>query len=193
MNILNPPLSTATILTSMKMACFALFITIVACGDRTKENTSASTQSNHAAAGSWKANGAHVMGYKQGKYSIALDLNSDGTCKMAVQFDLNKTAITDKFSDIIQLEGTWTGENGKVKLSLKVKDWVVTDLADYRKQESFDDFVTHYNFKIVGEQLTVDSFYKDIKIGTTEEARDMDKMTVKGKGIILPNVEFLKK
>jgi hypothetical protein len=160
--------------------------------NRSKKDVSR-IQDNQLFAGTWIANGPALLGYSHGKYTIQLDLASDGLCKMKFQYDLNKTAISDKFTDIVQLGGNWNTKDGKVKATMKVTNWLVTDLLEYRRSESFDSFDNEFFFKLVGEQLIPGEQYSsDMKFGTTKDARDMTKMAAEGNGIRLCNVKFNK-
>lgn len=150
-------------------------------------------EENQYYVGSWVANGSHPIGYSHGNYVIQLDLAANGTCKMNFKYDLNKTTMSEKFSYIVELEGTWNVKEGRIQPSMKIIKWVVTDLAGYRKEESFDDFVTDFDFKLAeGRMVPADRFDSNIKFGTTKDARDMLKMDSKGSGILLYNVEFTK-
>ena len=167
------------------------FMAIPSC-NRSKKDVS-KIQDNQLFAGTWVANGPHFIGYSLGKYAIQLDLASDSTCKMKFQYDLNKSAISDKFTDIVQLEGNWNTKDGKVQATMKVTNWIVTDLLEYKRSESFDSFDNEFIFKLAGKQLIPGEQYSsDMKFGTTKDARDMTKMAAEGNGIRLCNVKFSK-
>jgi hypothetical protein len=172
------------------ITCTMLAI-IPSCGKHGAEEPSSRTNESHKAyIGTWNATGHALCGYQHGKYAIQLKIAPQGTGEMNVQLDLNKTTISEKLSDIIHLKGDWKVQDDLLQLDLKIRSWVVTDLADYRAEEEFDDFVTSITLKLENGLLIQDGFVPKINLGTTEEAREGMSMMAKGKGIILPNVQL---
>ena len=176
------------------LSCCTLLVLFPSCGDQSKKDTVQTTEVRQEYVGSWICNGMHPLGNRYGKYTIQLDLAQDGSCKMKAQNDSNKSAMSDEMSDIILLEGKWNGKENNIEVDLKVTNWIVT-MEDYRKEESFDDFVTRYTFKFDNGRLIPRDKYssRNVNIGTTEEARDVKNAMYKGKVIILVNAAFDKK
>lgn len=150
------------------------------------------SKNNKEYIGSWLAEGSLLIGgYQHGKYSIRMNLSENSSCLMDVRIDTNKTDISEKFTKLIKLEGTWNVANGKIHTDVKPKSWIVTDHADYRKDNPFDDFVATYVFREVNGVLAHGEGYDDsMRLASTEDA-GMSLMS-KGECILLTCPKFSK-
>ena len=90
---------------------------------------------------------------------------------MDARIDTNKTALSEKRSILIKLEGQWDIRDDKVHTDVKAKSWVNTDHAGYRREEPLDDFLAKYVFHRADGMLVHDDDFNDnMSLATTEDA-----------------------